>query len=65
MSSDEIVVQFVYVPDEGIHGILLEENLAYCIVKYDRDGILYEELFDVNDVIYTKTITIPIEEEDE
>lgn len=63
MPGDGISVQFVYVPDEGVHGILLSENLGYAIVRYDKDGIRYEELFDVEDLIYTKSIFIPFEEE--
>jgi hypothetical protein len=59
--EDGIRVQFVYLPSEGVQGILIEETPYYCIVEWSALGILHREIFDQDDIIYTKEIIIPIE----
>lgn len=63
--KDEISIQFVFIPDEGIHGRLVESNNYYCVVEYSEFGILHREIFDEDDVIYLDEISIPIYQEGE
>jgi hypothetical protein len=44
-------------------GRVTEETPYYCLVEYESNGILFEELFNTDEVIFTKTISIPIERE--
>lgn len=65
IDEDGLRVQFVYIPDEDIHGILVDENPYYCFVEYSRNGILHREVFDQEEVVYLKEIHIPITTEGE
>ena len=63
--KDEISIQFVYIPDEGIHGRLIQTNGWYCTVEWSEDGILHQEVFEEDDVVYLDEINIPIYQEGE
>lgn len=61
--DDAIIVQFAYIPELDIVGRVTEETPYYCLVQYESNGILFEELFNTDEVIFTKTVSIPIERE--
>jgi hypothetical protein len=61
--EDVIIVQFAYIPEMDLIGRVTEETPYYCLVEYESNGILFEELFNTDEVIFTKTISIPIERE--
>jgi hypothetical protein len=61
--EDAIIVQFAYIPEMDLIGRVTEETPYYCLVEYESNGILFEELFNTDEVIFTKTISIPIERE--
>ena len=65
MQDEEgIRVQFVYILDESMIGTLVSENAYFCTVSFSKNGILHQEIFDLEDVVYLKEIIIPIVEEE-
>jgi hypothetical protein len=60
---DDIIIQFAYVPELDLVGRVTESGPYYCFIEYEDSGILHEEMFNNDDVIFTKTITIPVESE--
>ena len=63
--DDAIVIQFAYIPELDIIGRVLEQTPYYCFIQFESDGILHEELFNTDEIIFTKSISIPIEREGE
>jgi len=61
--EDGFVVQFAYVPELDITGRVTEQGPYYCFIEYEEDGIVHEEMFNNDEVFFTKQIIIPIERE--
>lgn len=64
IDEDGIYVQFCYLPDEGVTGQVLAIQAFSLTVLYEKGGIQYEEVFNLEDVIPLKEIYIPIEREE-
>lgn len=64
MTEDGIYVQFVWLPDEQVTGLVVEQQAYSVRVRYTKHGILHEEIFDQDDVIFLKEIHIPLEREE-
>jgi hypothetical protein len=64
IDEDGIYVQFCYLPDEGLTGQIIAIQAFSVTVRYEKHGVQYEELFDLEDVIPLKEIYIPIEREE-
>jgi hypothetical protein len=64
IDEDGIFVQFCWIPDEGLTGLIMAEYSYSVLVRYNRNGVQYDELFDIEDIIPLKEIHIPIEREE-
>jgi hypothetical protein len=49
---------FVWIPDEEVHGVVTQENPHWCRVQFTKNGILHNEIFPQEDIVYLKEITI-------
>lgn len=64
MTEDGIYVQFVWLPDEQVTGLVLSQQAYSVTVEFEKHGILHQEIFDQEDVIFLKEIHIPLEREE-
>jgi hypothetical protein len=62
----EDTIKYVYLPDEGVYGTIISENLWYSIIEYYDLGIKYNIEVDNNDFIVLDEIGIGyLDEKDE
>jgi hypothetical protein len=64
IDEDGVYVQFCWIPDEQLTGQIIAEQAYSVTVLYEKHGVQYEELFDIEDIIPLKEIHIPIEREE-
>jgi hypothetical protein len=64
IDEDGITVQFCWLPDEGVTATVISQQAYSVTVEYEKHGILYREMFNLEDVIFLKEIHIPLEREE-
>jgi hypothetical protein len=56
-------MEMVWIESERCWGKVLQRNTSYCIVKYYKDGMNYEEVIEVEDLVDLNDMGIDYEEE--
>lgn len=65
IDEDGITVQFCWLPDERVIATVISQQTYSVTVEFERNGILHQEMFNSEDVIFMKEIHIPMEREEQ
>ena len=62
----EDTIKYVYIPDEGVYGTIVSENLWYSVIEYYHLGVKYNIEVDSSDFIILDEIGVGyLDEKDE
>lgn len=56
-------MEMVWIESERCWGKVLRRNALYCIVKYYKDGMHYEEAIEIEDLVDLRDMGIDYEED--
>jgi hypothetical protein len=49
-------VVYVWLPDEEVHGVVLQENPHWCRVRFTKNGIEHIEIISQEDIVFLKEV---------
>ena len=58
-------MKLVWINDEECWGVVTTLTNHYCIVKYSKDSMIFEELFLLDDIIDARELGIDYENEED
>lgn len=57
-------MKFVWIIDERIWGKVLEYSTHFCLIEYTKNNVVYEEYFELDELIDAKELGIDYETEE-